>query len=482
MPSANLTFYSKDKTSRRNAIFAVFVILAVLPPVFLIKRGEVFLQILNFSLIPIIAVAFEFGRVPAYVISFVLTLTILVSMFFSEGLKLPFMISAVFLNLAALVPAHFNRMYNEYFSSKSSLFEKSKASFDDFTNDLKALKELNTSLQNQVHDILDLYEVTKKMGASMDMAEMLRVFRDAVNKISKFRKSSVILIDDSQQRPAAFMTYEILNPPLAKPQSVDIECKQPGQFDKFLVETVCAKKEVIHLKPPLEASHPFKPHLKDLKESFMGLPLLSEGIPIGIWTISGIDEEQAENLSILAEQLALEVKKINLYEKIQALAITDGLTGIYVRRHFLERLNEEEARAKRHSLKLSILMIDLDHFKKCNDTYGHLVGDIVLKETAKIMKEYVRQVDLIGRYGGEEFIIALPDTDRNSAVNVADRIRHAVEKRRFRAYDEVITSTISIGVSTYPDNGGEVSTIIDRADQALYKAKAEGRNKVIAFT
>jgi len=157
------------------------------------------------------------------------------------------------------------------------------------------------------------------------------------------------------------------------------------------------------------------------------------------------------------------------------------LTGIYVRRHFLERYAEDFARSKRHNLKLSVLMIDLDHFKQCNDAYGHLVGDIVLKEIAKIMKDFVRQVDLIGRYGGEEFVLALPDTDRNSAIAVAERIRQEVERHKFKAYDETIAMTISAGVATYPDNGDDVQVLIDKADQALYRAKEEGRNRVVSW-
>lgn len=469
-----------NKEIKKIAVFFVLAGLAVLPPLFFIRNAPIFLQALNFSLLPVVAVAFEFGYAFSYFISVIVSLIAVISMLLNPGFHIPYLISVVFLNLMPLIPSYYNRFYNEYIASKNSLFEKSKVSFEGFTAELKTIKEVNTSLQNQVHDILDLYEVTKKMSASLSMVDMLLIFKEAVNKVLRFRRAKIILMAATPETPAGIATFEILNSSFGKPTAADIKNIPTTQFDQILAEAVSTQKEVIYLKSPIDETHPFKKYLDKEGESFVALPLLSEGMPIGIFTISGIKEEEVENLSILAEQLALEVKKINLYERIQELAITDGLTGIYVRRHFLERLGEEMPRAKKHNLKLSMLMVDLDHFKQCNDTYGHLVGDIVLKEIARIMKEHIRQVDLLGRYGGEEFVIALPDTDKSSAAHVADRIRQSVEKYRFKAYDETITMTISIGVATYPDDGSDVAVLIDRADQALYKAKAEGRNKVIS--
>lgn len=467
-----------------KGIFFLFLFLALVRPVYSIifsQKASFFLLNVNLSVIAIVPVAFEFGFVPAYIISGSVSAVTIVSMFFNKGAELPYLASLLFINLIPLVPAYYNGMYNEYFKKKNSLFSESRSSYEEFTTELKVLKDLNISLQNQVHDILDLYEMTKKMSASLEMDEMLRIFRDAVSKISKFVTAKVILIDESQEIPVARITYEIHNPSAKKPSSADVHSGPPGKFEQLLAESVSSRKEVIYLKAPVERGHPFREYLGDGERSFIALPLLSEGIPIGILTIEGIDEEHAESFSILAEQLSLELKKINLYERVQSLAITDGLTGIYVRRHFLERYAEDFARSKRHGLKLSVLMIDLDHFKQCNDTYGHLVGDIVLKEIAKIMKDFVRQVDLIGRYGGEEFVLALPDTDRNSAIAVAERIRQEVERHKFRAYDETIAMTISAGVATYPDNGDDVQVLIDKADQALYRAKEEGRNRVVSW-
>ena len=463
--------------------FPLFVILALILPFYCVVSGRqagIYLFTLNFSLVTIVAAAFEFGAARSYVISILLTIVTFVSMFFNGGFELPFFASIVFLNLVPLIPSYYNKKYAEDFSSKDLTLANFRRSHDEFTTELNVIKELNVSLQNQVHDILDLYEVTRKMSASLDMGEMLRIFREAVNKISKSVITKVILIDESQDKPVAKVIYELCNPSFGKPASGEVRSVPPGEFERVLAEAVFARKEMISLKSPIDKNHPFVPYLSDLSKSFIALPLLSERVPIGILTVAGAEDEHVESFSILAEQLSLELKKISLYERVQELAITDGLTGIYVRRHFIERLNEELARCKKHGFELSLLMIDLDHFKLCNDTYGHLVGDIALKEIAKIMKEHVRQVDLVGRYGGEEFVIALPDTDKKSAINVAERIRSSVEKHKFRAYDETIAITISIGVANFPENGEEIPTLIDRADQSLYKAKEEGRNRVVS--
>jgi diguanylate cyclase len=127
-------------------------------------------------------------------------------------------------------------------------------------------------------------------------------------------------------------------------------------------------------------------------------------------------------------------------------------------------------------------MIDIDYFKTCNDEFGHLVGDAVLRETAAIMKKNLREIDIIGRYGGEEFSVILPDTPKDGALVVGERMRKAVETTGISAYDENINVKISIGIATYPDDADEINQLIDRADQMLYKAKETGRNKTVVYS
>jgi diguanylate cyclase (GGDEF)-like protein len=123
-------------------------------------------------------------------------------------------------------------------------------------------------------------------------------------------------------------------------------------------------------------------------------------------------------------------------------------------------------------------MIDVDNFKSFNDQYGHLVGDAILREVARVIKETIRSMDFIGRYGGEELCIVLAETDKDQALLAAERIRQAVEGRSIRVYDEVMKVTISIGLSTYPKDAQTDKSLIEKADKALYKAKLSGKNKV----
>jgi two-component system, cell cycle response regulator len=166
--------------------------------------------------------------------------------------------------------------------------------------------------------------------------------------------------------------------------------------------------------------------------------------------------------------------------RLEALALTDPLTDLLNRRALTERVATELDRARRYDSEVTLLMIDLDHFKRVNDTYGHLVGDDVLTEFAEMLRHAVRSVDVVARYGGEEFVIILPETGQVGAVSFAERIRERVEAHVFGQNEGVcLHVTTSIGVSTFPSlDVASVEDLFQKADQALYRAKAEGRNRV----
>jgi len=180
-----------------------------------------------------------------------------------------------------------------------------------------------------------------------------------------------------------------------------------------------------------------------------------------------------EELAAINE--TLREKNVELHE----ISITDSLTGLYNRKHLMETLDKEVSRSQRHNHTFSLLVIDIDHFKKYNDTYGHLAGDEVLSRLASVFKESIRSSDYAARYGGEEFIIMLPEVGPEQGVEGAERVRHKVAEERFDGEGESIKVTISVGVASYPENGEDAESVIRNADEALYEAKELGRNQVV---
>ena len=162
-------------------------------------------------------------------------------------------------------------------------------------------------------------------------------------------------------------------------------------------------------------------------------------------------------------------------------ALRDGLTKIFNRKYFLDRLEAEVAFAKRHNTPLSLLMMDIDHFKKVNDTFGHLAGDRALVELSRIVSTTIRTEDVFARYGGEEFVVVCRGVDLVGAAALGERIRHLVEQEKIEHEDAHFTITVSIGVSVLTDVGvRDALSLIGHADEALYEAKRSGRNKVVS--
>jgi diguanylate cyclase (GGDEF)-like protein len=178
-----------------------------------------------------------------------------------------------------------------------------------------------------------------------------------------------------------------------------------------------------------------------------------------------------------------QIQIVNQMRIIHDISITDSLTGIGNRRYFYTQLEQEWQRGLRHQTPISFMMLDIDHFKAFNDTYGHLAGDVVLKETASIIKSCLsRAIDIVARWGGEEFIILLPSTPLDNAMDIANEIRKKVEEAEIHLRDKTITKvTISAGVNELlPNQASEINKFISDADKALYLAKGQGRNQVVA--
>jgi diguanylate cyclase (GGDEF)-like protein len=210
------------------------------------------------------------------------------------------------------------------------------------------------------------------------------------------------------------------------------------------------------------------------------LPLVFEDNLLGILWLwgKGVTRTDLPVMSIFAKQIGVSLERARLFQEVQSLALTDPLTGLQNRRSLFELGRIEFLRAGRMNRAFCCMMLDLDHFKRINDAFGHPVGDMVLREFAKRSKISVREVDLVARYGGEELIILLPETDRDTAMQVAERLRASIAATPIKASDQEIAVTVSIGVAAKDENTLELETLIARADQAMYIAKHRGRNCV----
>lgn len=220
-------------------------------------------------------------------------------------------------------------------------------------------------------------------------------------------------------------------------------------------------------------------------QSILAVPLTVDGEIIGV--LEAINKTKGtfsytgdlKLLQYLSIQSAIAIKNSQLYEESN----TDGLTKIANHKYFIRRLNEEFQRTKRFNNNLSYAMIDIDHFKNFNDTYGHQLGDEVLKSVAKILKEKTKASDIPCRYGGEEFAIIYTETNKKDALIAAERLRKLIEDFNIDWEGKIIHITISIGVVTFPEQRAKTyHEIIKMADTALYQAKRNGRNRVVYFS
>lgn len=217
--------------------------------------------------------------------------------------------------------------------------------------------------------------------------------------------------------------------------------------------------------------------------SLLTVPLKVRDRNLGVFSVyrrrkKEFSKSEIEMAEIFASQAALAIMNRTYLDRFHRAAITEELTGFYNRGYFYQRLEEEINRAERTGRPLSLLVIDFDHLKIINDSYGHLAGDKALKEISKIIRACIRKVDIPARYGGDELVIILPETDNISAFQVAERIRKKVANTPFRGDTRL---TVSIGIATYPKDATQSQALFERADQAMYQAKQKGTNRVERF-
>lgn len=326
---------------------------------------------------------------------------------------------------------------------------------------------LYKKITREAQETAILYEVSRTFISTLDFNALLANILKRLTETFGYLNLAIFLVDEERKelKLCSYINY---------PESVkDIQIKIGSTG---ITGHVAATREMYY-SPDVSKDPYYIPGVKEAK-SEVCFPLMIGERLIGVLDvespeIDGFTPDDIRILSTLSAQIAIALENARLYEEAKRLSLTDPLTGLPNRRSFEIMIENELRRAERYRRPFALLMMDFDNFKSYNDKFGHSAGDDILKKFSNLMKETIRDVDFLGRYGGDEFIAVLPETDANFALVVAERIRKKIESENL---DPPVT--LSIGISVFPKDAREKQKLIDLADHACYEAKEMGGNRV----
>lgn len=368
------------------------------------------------------------------------------------------------------------------------LIEKNPIS-DEYKQKLLTNVINNEMIQNQINEVLEELLMN---------STFLNEFRD----LSEFLSHEEVLIEKTFELLSSFVDYNIAGLFLKSPDKNE---KNILYFDinkntvsSFVLEKI--KRDFFEQMPDLaefnvrDFGHKVSRESVESSEVILNserfktvhiVPLISDLDLLGgicFYNKDDCDYKGFKFYKTMISELLLLLKMRYLYSESERLSVTDGLTGLYNRRHFENNLEREFLRIKRYPADLSLAMVDIDHFKQVNDTYGHQFGDYVLREISKIIEQSFRKTDMVYRYGGEELVIILPETPLDGAIIPLERLRGKIAEHKFSYNKQEANITISIGASVSLTDMKSQGELVECADKALYKAKQNGRNKVVAYS
>jgi diguanylate cyclase (GGDEF)-like protein len=323
------------------------------------------------------------------------------------------------------------------------------------------------------------YHASKELSSVIDFEEIVQ----RLNLLSgEIVKSDFTAVAVTQNEAAKYKIYEWQNGNQTPTMHPDLENDGSTWISWYLQsmeEPLIIPSSQLQLQemPVLRLGEDMKDFV-----TYLAVPMRHQQAVIGALLFASTQKDafsshQARVLSILGNQAAVSLENSAIINKMEQLAITDGLTSLFNHRYFQEALDREIERASRLNENLTLLLMDIDHFKGFNDSFGHPVGDFILKSLAALLKKGARKIDILARYGGEEFAALLPGIDVKNARKTAERWRKAVQRASFKRDNKSFAVTISIGFATYPADADNKTELIERADRALYDAKENGRNQ-----
>ncbi len=347
----------------------------------------------------------------------------------------------------------------------------------------RQIEEANTELTAHVNDLSALFSLVQEMIGSLDLdilfGRMLQIIKDVVPC------DELLLLLYREEREELEVRRTL---------GLDPEGKHREMFHAHdgLMGELIRRRECLHVRDLGKEQNQFlEDYLDDYPEtrSLLGVPMILKDQLLGIVNLhkkenGGFSEREIRLVQAITAQAAIAIENARLYQQTRDLSNTDTLTRLANRRFFQIVLEKEFAQARRYGTNFSLIMIDIDHFKCYNDTHGHLQGDRVLRDVAQILKENIREIDLAGRFGGEEFIILMPRTSKEGARAAAEKLRLCVYERDFPG--AVLSQpkgrlTLSLGIAEFPEDADCLEALQERTDQALYQAKKNGRNRTVAW-
>jgi len=334
------------------------------------------------------------------------------------------------------------------------------------------VEEANKKLRESIAEYYTVQQITQAISSIFDVKELLKHVNDIILGVMGVNNSTIVLYDEKKDRLRVHTT------------NVSNKSELIALFDNINCDVL---KDVLKSKKPLlenfvdSGEYPFTEE-RDVN-SLICVPLVTKTKNFGLVLVehkyfNAFDEDNLRLLNIIGQQVSIALENAELYEKMHEMATVDNLTGVYNRLYFQDRLQKEFENAQKEGYSLSLAIFDIDHFKRFNDTFGHLFGDKVLKDISNLLKSSLRSGDIIARFGGEEFVVLFPRTGLKEAYDKVEGLREKIAKTVIR--DDLVTAsvTVSFGLSAYPEISSTQSELLRMADNALYAAKASGRNCV----
>jgi len=370
------------------------------------------------------------------------------------------------------------RLFNKlelHFKELNVAHDQIEAKNDRLNNANSDLKKVNKQLAHSIAEFFTLQQISQAIGSILDTDELIAYVNDITLGVMGVKNSTIILFNQNN------FDLEVHTTNITDESDYALLCDNVN--DKALLSileggSIVCENNVDSKKYIFTVGRNVK--------SFICVPISSKLKRLGLILIeqnfeNAFDNDNVRLLTVIAQQVGMAMENADLYSEMHELAITDNLTGAYNRTYFHTIIKAELINAEKDCYEIAVAMLDIDNFKRVNDTYGHLFGDKVLKSIAALINKSIRSDDVMARFGGEEFIILFPHTSLTEAYEIVEELRKKIASTDIKDNTVCVSISASFGIASFPQNSSNIMELLKNADDALYDAKNSGRNCVKVF-